>query len=318
MHIFIDESGIFIDPKDSETHKVSAVGALAIPHESYDDIISAFIHLKQHLGVRGEMKGSKLDENIIDQVVQLLEKFDVLFDAVIIDSKFLKSKDIEAHKKYQAQKFIEHISPEHHPQLVQDLHELKNTLETSISNQLYVQSIAMTDIIYNVHQLSTLYYVQRNPRELASFKWIIDAKDRAITTAEGWWKEVIMPFIQDMSFQKPLKLIEGANYSYYNKFLYKDKRGGNIKKILADLSFKDSSTDEGLQIVDILTGALCRAMNHKLKRKGWHRMGKLMVIQQDQNIQLLILKAHDQSTVTVPYYDVIQHLNETARPMLVK
>jgi len=50
-----------------------------------------------------------------------------------------------------------------------------------------------------------------------------------------------------------------------------------IKLINEQQFFENSSTNIGLQLVDIMSSAFNRAMNGNLKIKGWRHLGMLMV-----------------------------------------
>ncbi len=98
MKTFIDEAGIFTDPQQSNTHKVSAVGALVIPDCFYVGVCALLTQLKDQWRVKGEIKGSELTENQVRSLVEGLEKHNVLVDAVIVDSKFCTPATIANHK----------------------------------------------------------------------------------------------------------------------------------------------------------------------------------------------------------------------------
>jgi hypothetical protein len=98
VRTFIDEAGIFIDPKQTNTHKVSVVGGLVIPDSTYDSVLDSFRALKISWGVSGEIKGNDLNEIQVSQLLNELKKYNVLFDAVITDAKFLEGSTIAKHK----------------------------------------------------------------------------------------------------------------------------------------------------------------------------------------------------------------------------
>ncbi len=313
MRTFIDESGIFISPVGSNIHKLSVVVSLTIPEYSYTNVCNLFLQLKSSWGFVSEVKGSELTENQVHTLVAQLEKHNVLFNAVMVDSKFLTPTIIANHKSKFANYILGSISPHHHSNVVRTINELSTTIST-LSDQLYIQSLAMTSLIDRTHQLTTLFYVQRTPEELAKFSWIIDAKDKNLTKYEKWWHDMLNHLIQGMNQKHPMIMLEGADYRYYDNFNDDiDPSSGSVNKIMKDLSFKDSAAEEGLQLVDIVTTSFCRALNKNFQINGWRSIGRLMIHMQGQNILGIVLDDSVSSLQNVPYYHVINTLNNEAR-----
>lgn len=316
MRTYIDEAGIFTDPQLSNTHKVSVVGSLTIPDYSYAAVCDLLDNMKARWGATGEIKGSQLMEDQVRSLVEELTAHHVLFSAVIVDSKFCSPTSIASHKANFAAKILASISPHHHPDFVKKLRSLSSMI-AEISDQLYVQSLAMTSIIHRSHQLSTLFYVQRTPSELAQFQWIVDAKQKNLTPTEKWWKDMLGPCLQGMSRTDPLQMLRGADYSHYNQFSDDKMQGaGSVNKIIKDFGFRDSASEKGLQLVDILTTSLRRALNQKFQIEGWRGIGRLMIHMRNQNLLSIVLEGDIPTTRSVPYYHVIETLNKEAREML--
>jgi hypothetical protein len=79
--------------------------------------------------------------------------------------------------------------------------------------------VALTEVVHRTLSNATLYYVQRHPRELSRFSWIIDGKDPGrITEWERWWRDVVGPLLQSRAIDHPLPVLQGADYSYFEKF----------------------------------------------------------------------------------------------------
>lgn len=318
MRTFIDEAGIFIDPAQTNLHKVSVVGGLVIPDDTYESVLNSFRFLKQRWGVSGEVKGNELNETQVNELIQELQKHNVLFDAVITDAKFLNDSIIAKHKLDFSTHLLNNISPYHHPNLAQQIRALSTTIP-ELSDQLYIQSLAMTSLIHHVHQYSTLFYVQRFPKELSRFKWIIDAKQHSLTKAEKWWTNVLKPVLQGMSIKDPLIMLNEADYSHYQYFDAKDGSrdlGTDINKVMADLTFCNSKNEEGLQLADILTTSLRKALNGKFQEHGWKDMGKIMIQGNGQNVLAIVLGDDMSITQRVPYFHIIHKLNRAGRQLI--
>ncbi|MFW9872773.1 MAG: DUF3800 domain-containing protein [Candidatus Thorarchaeota archaeon] len=317
MKTFIDEAEIFTDPTHSDTHKVSVVGALTIPDSFYISLKNIFLELKQQWGYTGEVKGNQLIEEQVRLLVEVLEKHHVLFDAVIVDTKFFTPSIITNHKSQFANTILDNISSYHSQNVIKQIKALSNTI-SKLSDQLYTQNLAMTSLVNRSHQLSTLFYAQRIPKELAKFDWIIDAKQKNITKSEKFWKDMLLPCLEGMNIINPMIMLEDADYSHYHKF-NDDQRPefGSVNKIVKNLVFRDSVTEEGLQLVDILTTSLRKALNHKFKIEGWKRIGKLMVHMKGINLLSIILEGVIPEQQSMPYYHVLKTLNNEARSMIV-
>ncbi|WP_066408237.1 hypothetical protein [Aliarcobacter skirrowii] len=123
---------------------------------------------------------------------------------------------ITAHKLDSAQKMISCITDEFSKILINNLHKIKEEIE-SLPNQLYVQVSITIELLIQVFQKTMLNYSLRKPKELEFFKWIVDAKDLNITTSEKIWKKLILPLAQSKSLDKPLLMIKEGNYRYFFK-----------------------------------------------------------------------------------------------------
>jgi len=217
---------------------------------------------------------------------------------------------VEEYKQAQVRGVTKHLTPDHHPKLVAELNNMAEQLRT-MPNQLFVQFIVTIRLILQTIQTSSLYYVQRIPAELGRFKWVIDRKDRTLTQMERLWTTLIMPYGQSYFARRPLVTLEGADYTHFRRFdsdpsdssvssqlrLLNEHFGaspseetGDIKMLLSEeRDFADSRGNLGLQLVDIVTSTLRRALNGRLEPSGWENLGRLLVRKPDQEsfIQLM-------------------------------
>jgi hypothetical protein len=140
MHIFIDESGPFVVPK-TEKWSVCCIAALVIPDSHYVEIVKNFDALKSVWNAEGkEVKGKELNEREISSVIQMLGRYDVLFEATTIDMGLQRDDAIGRHKETQAQNITKHLTLAHQPSLVKYLEALQAKLR-QLSNPLYVQFV---------------------------------------------------------------------------------------------------------------------------------------------------------------------------------
>ncbi|MBI4680083.1 MAG: hypothetical protein HY753_02425, partial [Nitrospirae bacterium] len=121
MNIFIDEAGIFVIPRQKKW-SISCVGALVIPEEDTDSILSGFKRLKEQWEIKGEeIKGSKLNEPEISSLISFLNQFDVIFEVTAIDIAMQSDPGITKHRLLQADKMTNNITDECHPNIVRQL-----------------------------------------------------------------------------------------------------------------------------------------------------------------------------------------------------
>jgi hypothetical protein len=185
MFILIDEAGGFVRSPDRR-RSISCVGGLVVPDKQIRRMYREFERLRKKWPlVDGETKGRLLDEPKIDATIKFLRRFDVLYEAIVLDLNMHAEEQITAHQLIQAEKITEHVTPAFTPEAAQSAWDMRSHLE-GMPNQLYAQSIAMLELAYNVIQRSTLYYCQRKPDELSGFNWIVDAKEiKGVTKFEN-------------------------------------------------------------------------------------------------------------------------------------
>lgn len=292
MHIFIDESGNFVIPEEKK-QKVSCVASLTIPDKHMDAVARNFISLRKFWGYEEEVKGSKLSEKQISDTISLLRSYDVLVDIVCLDIGVHSSENVDKYKSIQADKIIENLTKEHNEKFVKQLHAYRERL-LKLPNQLFIQAMISILLIQRIIDDSPLYYCQRIPDELGNFVWFVDAKDKnsGKTPFEKLWSTLLMPILES---NYHMGVLEGGDYSCFHKYEVESKDmtdhqrslmseksiGGVDIKILINeqLFFEDSSTNIGLQLVDIMSSAFNRAMNGNLGIKGWRHLGMLMARQ---------------------------------------
>ena len=328
MKIFVDESGSFVIPQDRRC-SVSCVSALLIPDNLCSKIYSGFEDLKGQWGAEGrEVKGRELEEIQISTVIKFLNDFDVIFETFAIDMGLELEEEVRSHRDEQAEKVMENITPQHLPELVESLKEAQSRIR-NLPSQLYIESALLTSLIWKVLQDMTLYYAQRLPECLGSFQWRIDAKDKTLTEYEGLWRDTIRPVLVGISQKTPNVMLRGADYRWFLEFCAEPTTSNvschfDVGKVLKDLAFEQSTSNLGLQLVDILCNAVRRAMNGRLGRLGWELLGCLCVQgQKDESVVRMVrlskhggrLSTHD---AALPYVPVLQTFRKTCKNMILQ
>lgn len=330
MNIFIDEAGSFVKPPENKC-AISTVGALVLPENKTEIIFSKFKSLKNKWGFKDtEIKGSKLNESQINSVIEILQKYNVMFEVVAIDMNIQDDENVTAHKLDRANKMVNCITEEFNKTLITNLHKTKEEIE-SLSNQLYIQASLTIELLGQVFQKTMLNYSLRKPKELEHFNWLVDAKNQNITTFERVWKTLVLPLVQSQSFDNPLLMIREGDYSYF----FKNRKSGDIpdyltqhvkdknpndffelNSVYSNINFIDSKNSIGVQLADILTTSIRRSMVGNLQRSGWKDFGDIMIMGEKQSITLMNMNEDsnfNKYEIDPPYFEVIEYLDKTSK-----
>ena len=324
MHIFIDESGTFTQGQNADA--VSVVGALIIPEARLARVEEKYAVLRRTLPKeKGEVKGRLLAEADVARVVAMLLRYEVLFEVAAIDLAVHRPEDIVSHQMTQAEGITHNLTEQHSMKTRRHFQDLRTRLER-MAPQLYTQAVVTFATVRTIIEHSTIFYAQRHPKELGAFYWVIDGKDRAgITDWEEWWSGVVAMHLQWQSFSNPVANLEGADYSHFARFRgkvsdglkpnFKGEEYGVDGGMVTREHFRCSSQPEpGLEMVDILTNAVRRAMTGRLKKPGWGDIRRLMIHRRNEPyIQLVSLR---DATVPASYEGVVRHFTERGRSML--
>lgn len=327
MYIFVDESGSFA--KTSQGFSPSVVGALVVPDLAMSKLLRKYAKLRLQLPKSAdEVKGRMLDERSVARIIDLLRKNGALFEAIVIDVGFHTEAELEAHKRRGADALVVNLTNKHHPNVFETVNRLRSEL-LSMPEQQYLQAVATFMLIAKVISHSTLYFSQRVPKELGAFHWIVDAKDRTATTDwEKWWTLTILPWLQSYSMREPMPFATFGDYSWFSRFemdtpdylkehLSKEEAadGGINLRLLLTESFRFSSTAEpGLELVDIVTNAVRRALVGNLQSAGWADLPDLMIREKESCLQFVGVS--ESSRASPPYTHVVRQLGRGRRDML--
>jgi hypothetical protein len=337
MHIYIDESGIFSNPNNN-SNVASCIAALVIPSSKKVKLFQAFRNLtSEWVDSEGEVKGKNLNEEQISKVVSLLQGYDVVLEITATDLGLITQDEITDFKQRQADKTIEHVTPEHNPNIVVQLHQLRDNF-IKMSNPLFIQAFTMFMLIPRTMRNAITYYARRTPQELKSFHWVVDAKDKNINDYERTWSLVIFPIMYSQSLKEPMSYVEGGDYSHFEeRFERSDEEEieryeaegkfekGSIGALKLELilgqsfKFQDSKSNVGLQMADILATATRRALNGTLGSSGWGNIGSLMIAQPSvlHTFKLNTGNEEEFKTIKTPFYGVIKTYESKAKSMFL-
>ena len=321
MKIYIDESGTFKKAND-KGYSISCVGTLVIPDWSSKRLFKKYEALRRSLPKikTGEVKGRLLNEQHVATVIDLLRRNNVLFEAILIDMNLQDSDELTEQINQLKENHTHKLSPVALEKNSDWINSLLAKLD-SMSSQLFVQMMLATRLIERTIQHSTAYYSQRAPKELGGIEWHVDAKSKnGITSAESWWRETIGPFLASRSHSSPSGQIPYGDYSHYDAAygaLADDgAMGHDLSKVFYDLHFS-SKIDYGLELVDILTNALRRALMGNLKEEGWQGLPDLVIRTSEESFQFILFSdASDFTRDNVPYFSVYKKLRHGRKAML--
>jgi hypothetical protein len=301
MRIYIDEAGSFVIAQ-TPSSSYSLVLALIIPSTNEAQLFFEFMRLRDSWPEQQiEVKGRTLNETQAAQIIELVASFDVVAEFVALDLASHTREMIEDFKNRQADAFTVHITPEHQPEGVHEMQALASKMR-SMPNQLFVQAFLTIKLVLTTIQVATLYYAQRLPDELGDISWLVDRKGHNITEMETIWTTSVLPFGESFFAKRPLITLREADYSHFHR-RYSTKVKGEIrnhlewmdgiygvghlsdedsvvdaKRLLTEQrQFVDSRESLGIQLADMLSSILRRALNGRLQPYGWKDFGKLLV-----------------------------------------
>ncbi|WP_326914192.1 hypothetical protein [Sphingopyxis chilensis] len=315
MHIFIDESGTFAIPAAGQTSPC-IVGALIVPNYTIDRLFQKYERLRQHLPKEGdEVKGRRLNEAQVNSVITLLRRNHCLFEAIVIEMGRESATDIAEHQQKAAEALTANLTEKHHPELVAGVKKLKSRLE-AMALPLYVQAALMNVLLARIIRELPAYWIQRQPKEILNFHWVVDGKGvDSETSSENWWSTTKAGFLQSALAREPVIMLDWLDYAAFdNKYLMpmpdylKEtilpyEHGYNLKLILEEDFRFNSGVDYGLELADIVTNTTRRALKGNLGPEGWRQIPALMIAREQALHFCSLSKAVDSSHL--PYRDVV-------------
>ncbi len=271
----------------------------------------ALSHVARY-SVNEEIKlGDVSESQYFDFLKRLNTLTGVLF-AVATDAGRNNLTDAIVHQKVQVQEILKNKPRMKYKEGRQAVQILADQVAT-LSTQLYVQLYCQVNLLFDVVGRSLLYFVQRHPKSLSKFRWRVDQKNTTRIDFEDAFEKVAPAMLQSMSFERPVVRLEGADYSYFAPYEYKEGEaptylkddygievdsGINIQKIIReDIKFVDSKANKGVQVADLLASGLRRCLRHGFtdNPEAARLLGQLMVQRQRNDPPLLLIGFEDSS-----------------------
>lgn len=340
MHIFIDESGLFLTSTNST--QWSSVGALVIPDNSMGIIEQALCKLKAEHGldVKEEFKNNRPDcsSNYYSKFLQTLKENKCTLHVASGNGSKNEEKALYKHKAKTQEAILNFQkktnSEPSHPNEIISLIEKLNEQEYT---QLFFQTYMIDELLNKVLSL----YAQIDPSSLGSFKWKLDRKNITETRYEQAFKKIYPGVIAASLARNPKALMQlpDSDFSFFNNnfgnnefninyFIENTKnifdidyskikkyiQAYDLEKILTnDLSLSDSKTSFGLQIIDLLVSSVnrCLKRNFTNNEKMAEALGSLMINSSHMDRRaILIMNFSGESTIDESVINLIERIDE--------
>lgn len=292
MLVFIDESGNFSGFGRTNPPSLAAVGVLCIPHGHMAKLTRKYESLRRSFPLdRGEVKGRLLSEAHVAAVVELLRRNSAVLELTIADVGAHTEEGVRSYRDELAV-FMEGRKPRFHVDAQVEVEDAVSQIRKS-APQLFLQAIATMDVLERVIVHLPMYFAQRQPRELGVFEWIVDAKDRDKTTDwERWWSSYCRGVLAARSKSRPGAVLSDADYTHFDRAFGQERdgeEGTDLSLLMSNFRFS-SAPEVGLELVDIVTNAVRRAVTGNLAENGWRDIPRIMIHRREQYIGLMRLE----------------------------
>ena len=303
-----------------------------LPSAAQTKLFRRYQRIRANLPKReGEVKGSLLKEEHFQKVIELLRRNGALFCASVIDLADHSPSDIEKHKSDGIQALADNLANGHTPELRSNVKSLQQRME-AFSQPLYTQMMVTLELLHRTLEEAIGYHCQRNPKELEAFHWVVDAKQvNHVTDWEKWWRDTLIVWLQAMSIKRPRMLFTFGDYRYFQRFLIHESPqhlkavapptkqgqpvGIDLQLVFGEHFSFSSDAIEGLELVDIVTNCLRRAMVGNLDESGWASLNNIMIHRSDHTIRPVSLHYRDK-LISRPYSEVLYKLRIGGRSMI--
>jgi hypothetical protein len=328
MRIWIDESGPFSGI--GQMPSPSCVGALIVPDAKVTDLERLYGRLRLQLPKdKGEVKGRLLTGRQVAEVVSILKRCEALFEISVIELGMHTTGEITNHQAELATRIGANITDEHPDFLRAMVADTKAQL-LAFKLPLFIQSILTMELLRVALEHATGYFSQRRPAELAAFHWVVDGKEplHEKTPWEKWWSGFLAAYLQAQTLARPSMRIPTGDYSHLDRnhatpwpeYLEQLRRPRdresmvNLGAIFGDHVRFSTDAEPGLELVDILTNGVRRALLNHLEPEGWQAIRSLMIHREDQYVQVL---AFNEAKPRLPYRDVLLQFKTGGKVMAV-
>jgi len=331
MNIFIDESGSFVNaPRHGAWNSVAAY-ATPEPERKIKTVLN---RLKRKCKDNSfhEIKLRDVQEYDYFHFLQNLGELEGVLFCTATDAGCNDLDTLREHQQHQSEGVLIHIDKMKYEGGKEALRILAEQLR-GLSPQLYAQLHCQVNLIFDAVSRLIPYFVQRNPSALSTFRWRIDQKNVSKTDFEDAFEKITPALIQTRSFEEPLTMIKGFDYSFLSPFMYEEGQpaylreiygleinlGLNIQKVLRqDLKFSDSKDSVGIQVADLLASGIRRCLRGGFNEnsKAAFLLGKLMIQSAHNKPPINLIAFRDRTVDELHTRDAVRNMIRSCIPMI--
>jgi len=278
---------------------------------------------------KGEVKGRLLTADQVAEVAGLLASVEALFEIAVMELGNHTLADVQGYQERFANSLGANITPEHSEAIRAWVIEAQAAI-MSLKPPLFVQTLLTYEVLKTAFEHATNYFSQRRPGELGRYAWIVDGKEPLAdkTPWEKWWSDLLMPVMQAKSIVEPFGRVDGFDYRHLERAFgmekpdyllphlrpeERDKPGINIRLIFGENVRFSTKPEEGLELVDIITNGVRRALLGHLEPAGWTAIRSLMIHRKDQYISMYRL---NEEVPILPYRRVLIAFKSGGKSMM--
>ncbi|WP_183153800.1 DUF3800 domain-containing protein [Stenotrophomonas maltophilia] len=333
MFIYVDESGSFVSATRGDSWCV--VAGYVVPEVARKRVELSLGLLKRRLGrgIQDEVKLKDLSEANLKDFLGELGKLEATLFISAIDLGHQDPEAVVSHQKKQVASVRANRPKMLHEEGRASIDDLSGRLER-LSPQLYIQMVAQIDLLDQVFRMTTLYYAQRVPAALSSFKWRMDEKNSARPLFEQTLTHMAPGLIQAKSLRDPGIFVEGFDYSHFEKHFrsapedipaYLQEAAGhaiksavNLGAVMRDSKFVRSHDVPGVQVADLLASAWRRVLRAEFEDNDSiaRLLGRLTVQRQTPNPSIHLMSLGEERLAEGSVHRATLIAKNSARPML--
>ncbi|MFZ7337262.1 DUF3800 domain-containing protein [Comamonas jiangduensis] len=334
MFIYVDESGSFVQAPSENSWNVVAAYVVAEPSRRHAE--AALRELKVAAGYKfsNEVKLKNVTEDQLGTFLDKLSGLKAVAFASCIDLGTQDPQAICTHQTSQVEKIRANGPRMNYEEGRSMIEDLANRVE-KLSPQLYIQMVVQVDLLDQVHRASTLYFSQRVPATLGSFRWRIDEKNSSRPIFEQTLRHIAPPLLQTKSLNEPAIFVRGFDYSHYDRAFQfapgemptylqeatgaEIDSGSNLGKVLKDFEFVRSHDVPGVQIADLLASTFRRVLRGDFSNPQGiaRKLGRLTLqgAKPDPSIKLITMS--DEHNYKNGPAHIVNVIDRSARAMLL-
>lgn len=306
MHIFIDESGLFVPHE--KCYKWSSVGALVVPDKSLPALEMALKKLKQAYDLEAACEFEKnnrpdCSSDAFSDFLKELDSADCVFQITATNGSPFEVEGLAKHRESTKAGIAAYAR--RNPDAVASVENVCRLID-QLSAQQYNQCVLQINLIFDVLSKIITHYSKAHPEELRKFTWIVDRKDAVETKYESVFKSLYSGLISVYSASRPPAMILDREHDYSHLLkaysssdgIYQAKKYAkdicevdlpilsnrlimlDFSTLLrSDFSLQNSKESFGLQSIDLLVSSVnrCLKQNYTDNHKMATALGRLMI-----------------------------------------